>query len=325
VTIAIAGGTGFLGQKLAKRLLAAGHAVVILTRKLNSTPGVNHNSAELKSTPGVNNNFSELKLTPGVNFNSWQPDGTAGDLAKRLEGVDAVVNLAGEGIADRRWSAARKEALRQSRLLSTRTLTRAIGQCARPPRVFVSGSGVGYYGAHGDERVSEDTPPGTDFLARLCVEWEAEARAAESRATRVVIVRTGLALDDDGGALSKMLLPFKLGLGATLGTGDQYMPWIHADDWTALVEYVLDREHAAGPFNATAPEPVTNREFTRTLGRVLRRPAFFAAPAFVLQMALGELASALLTGQRALPACAEQLGFRFSFRTLEPALRSLHL
>jgi len=303
VRIVIAGGSGFLGRKLTKRLTDAGHSVIALTRRarLNSAPDAAFNTVE------------------------WTPDGVGPGLEKHLEGVDAVVNLAGEGIADKRWTAARKEALRSSRLLSTRTLVRAIKACAIPPRVFVSGSGVGYYGAHGDDAVTEVTPPGSDFLARLCVEWEQEARAAESRATRVVLVRTGLALDRDEGALAKMLLPFRLGLGATLGSGRQYMPWIHVDDWTSGVAWLISDERASGAFNVTAPGPVTNRDFTRTLGRVLGRPAFFVAPAFVLQMALGELASALLTGQRVLPACAEQHGFRFSYPTLEPALRSLNL
>ena len=236
-----------------------------------------------------------------------------------------MVNLAGEGIADKRWTAARKVAIQQSRVLATRTLARAIAEAEKPPRVFVSGSGIGFYGAHGDEPISETAPPGSDFLARLCVEWEQEARAVDSRATRLVIVRSGLALDKDGGALQRMLLPFRLGLAATLGSGDQYLPWIHVDDWTAMVAWLIENDRAAGAFNASAPEPVTNRDFTRTLARVLRRPAIFTAPAFVLQLALGEMASMLLTGQRALPACAEQLGFRFSFRTLEPALRSLNL
>ena len=152
-----------------------------------------------------------------------------------------MVNLAGENIADKRWSAARKDALRSSRILATRTLVRAVPRCARPPRVFVSGSAIGYYGPHGDEPVTEATPPGTDFLARLCVEWEQEARMVESPSTRLAIVRTGLVLDQDGGALKKMLLPFKLGLGATLGSGDQYMPWIHVDDWTAMVSWLDPR------------------------------------------------------------------------------------
>jgi uncharacterized protein len=311
VRIVVAGGSGFLGRKLAKRLTDAGHRVATLTRRpLNSVTRRPLNSA------------------PRAEFNEaiqWRPDGSSGGLEKHLEGVDAVVNLAGESIADKRWTAARKEALRSSRLLSTRTLARAIKECSKPPRVFVSGSGIGYYGARGDEPVTETTPPGSDFLARLCVEWEQEARAAESPATRVAIARTALALDRDEGALAKMLLPFRLGLGATLGSGRQYMPWIHVDDWTAMVAWLISDERASGAFNMSAPEPVTNRDFTRTLGRVLGRPAFFVAPAFVLQMALGELASALLTGQRALPACAEQHGFRFSYPALEPALRSLNL
>jgi uncharacterized protein len=315
VRVAIAGGTGFLGRKLANKLTEAGHEVLILTRRPST----------FTSNVDVDNNRRSTSTSGASVEIRWKPDGTAGTLAKDLEGVDAVVNLAGEGIADQRWTAARKEALRSSRVLSTRTLVRAIGECSRPPSVFVSASGVGYYGAHGDEAVTEDTPPGSDFLARLCVEWEQEARAATSPQTRVVNVRTGLALAADGGALKKMLLPFKLGLGATMGSGDQYMPWIHTDDWTSLVAWLIDTKIASGAFNATAPAPITNREFTRTLGRVLGRPAFFVAPAFVLRTALGELSTALLTGQRALPACAEQMGFRFRYHTLEPALRSLNL
>ena len=297
MTIVLAGGSGFLGRKLAARLRGGGHRAITLTRR------------PARDADQI----------------TWHPDGTAGDLPRHLDGVDAVVNLAGEGIADKRWTAARKRALRHSRIKSTRTLVNAIKECTTRPRVLVSGSGIGYYGAHGDEPVIESTPPGQDFLARLCVEWEQEARAAESPATRVVIVRTGIALEKDGGALAKMLLPFKLGLGATIASGRQYFPWIHAADWAAMVAWLIGNDGARGAFNATAPEPVTNREFTRTLARVLHRPAIFQAPAFVLHAALGELASSLVDGQRVLPAHAEQSGFRFSYRTLEPALASMNL
>jgi hypothetical protein len=297
VTIVLAGGSGFLGRKLAQRLATEGHKAITLSRRPS----------------GAGNQIA------------WQPDGSAGALTRHFDGVDAIVNLAGEGIADKRWTAARKDALRNSRILSTRTLVRAVAECARPPKVFISGSGIGYYGPHGDESVTESTPPGSDFLARLCVEWEQEARQVESSSTRLAIVRTGLVLDGDGGALKKMLLPFKLGLGATMGSGDQYMPWIHAADWTALVSWMIHNDRASGAFNATAPVPVTNRTFTHTLGRVLRRPAVLHAPAFVLRAALGELASALVHGQRVLPAAAEQLGFRFTYRELEPAFDSLNL
>ncbi|HWI17644.1 MAG TPA: TIGR01777 family oxidoreductase [Vicinamibacterales bacterium] len=295
VTIVIAGGSGFLGQKLVKRLQDEGHRTAVLSRSAR-------NGAI-----------------------QWQPDGSPGSLRQHLEGVDAVVNLAGEGIADKRWTQARREALRSSRILPTRTLVRAIAACAEPPRVFISGSGIGYYGPRGDEPITEAKEPGSDFLARLCVEWEQEARIAESARTRVAIVRTGVALAADGGALKKMLLPFKLGLGATIASGDQYMPWIHADDWTAMVSWMIQQERATGAFNATAPTPVTNRDFTRTLGRVLHRPAILHAPAFAMRIALGEMSSMLEHGQRVLPAAAEHIGFRFAHRTLEPALRSLNL
>lgn len=297
MTIVIAGGSGFLGTKLCKRLASEGHRVLILSRR----------------------------PSPGGDQIAWQPDGNAGALPSHLEGVDAIVNLAGENIAEKRWTAARKDALTNSRILSTRTLVRAVAACKHPPGVFVSGSAIGYYGWHGDEAVTESTPAGSDFLARLCVEWEGEARAVKSGATRLVIVRSGLPLDREGGALAKMLPPFMMGVGATVASGDQFMPWIHVDDWTAMVSWLIQNDRAAGAFNATAPGPVTNRTFTQTLARVLHRPAILHAPAFALRLALGEMASMLVHGQRVLPAAAEQLGFRFTHRTLEPALESLNL
>ena len=294
--VLIAGGSGFLGQKLAAHLRRRGDEVRILTRQRSTDP---------------------KRIT-------WQPDGTPGALTPHLSGVDAVVNLAGENVAGARWSESRKAVLRSSRILPTRTLASAIARSDRPPRVFISASGVGYYGPHADEPVTEATPHGSDFFGRLCVDWEEEARAAAA-ATRVAMVRSGIALAADGGALKKMLLPFKLGLGATLGSGRQYLPWIHVDDWTALVSWMIDSEAAAGAFNATAPGSATNGEFTRALGRVLKRPAIFRAPAFAMRLALGEMADMLLSGQRALPACAERAGFQFSHPSLEPALRSLPL
>jgi uncharacterized protein len=191
--------------------------------------------------------------------------------------------------------------------------------------VFVSGSATGYYGARGTEPITESAPHGSDFLANFCVDWEREARTAESPSTRLVIVRTGLPLDRDGGVLGKMLLPFKLGLGATLGSGHQFMPWIHIDDWTAMVSWLIKNDRAAGAFNVTAPEPVTNRAFTKTLAHVLHRPAILFAPAFVLHAVLGEMASMLVDGHRVVPAAAQQHGFSFAHPTLETALASLNL
>ena len=294
MVIVLAGGSGFLGRKLARRLVLEGHDIVTLTRNPRGAGEVR-----------------------------WNPDGAPGELPATLEGVDAVVNLAGEGIADKRWTNARKAAIRDSRVRATRTLVRAVAACERPPRVFVSGSAIGYYGPRGAQPVTESTPPGSDFLASVCIDWEQEARAVASPATRLAIVRTGVALARDGGALGTMWLPFKLGLGATLGPGDQFMPWIHADDWTAMVAWLIKNERAEGAFNATAPEPVTNREFTRRLGRALHRPAVLQAPAFVMQALMGEMSSMLLNGQRVIPAHAEQLGFRFTHRTLESAFGSL--
>jgi uncharacterized protein (TIGR01777 family) len=294
--VVIAGGSGFLGRKLVKRLEGEGHAVAVLTRR-----------------------------PAAVNDIGWAPDGSPRDLPARLDGTDVVINLAGEGIADKRWSAERKAALRNSRLQATRTLVRAVAQCVQTPPVFISASALGYYGPSGNEPLTESAPPGSDFLAQLCVEWEREARIVQGSVTRLAIIRTGIVLDKDGGALEKMLLPFRLGAGATLASGDQFMSWIHAEDWTGLVSWIVQNDRASGSFNATAPTPVTNRAFTTTLGRVLRRPAVLHVPAFVLRAALGEMATMLVNGQRVLPACAEQLGFRFTYRTLEPALRSLNL
>ena len=261
--------------------------------------------------------------TPGDSTQiQWQPDGTAGPWADALRGVDAVVNLAGEGIADARWSAARKKALRESRLYSTRSLVAAMQRVANPPPVFVSASGIGYYGDRGDEIVTEGTPAGSDFLANLCVEWEREAEQA-STVTRVAILRSGLVLHRSGGALARMLLPFRLGLGGRLGSGGQYLPWIHLDDWTRLVEWSLTTSAARGAFNITAPAPATNARFTRALGQALNRPTVIPVPAFALRLALGELADTLLTGQRAIPARAEQMGFGFRFPEIEAALRDL--
>jgi uncharacterized protein (TIGR01777 family) len=296
MVIAIAGGTGFLGRLLASRLRADGHRVLTLTRKAGLTDSI-----------------------------TWRPDGSAGTLAAHLDGVDAVVNLAGENLADGRWTESRKRELVSSRVLPTRTLASAINACANPPRVFVSGSAVGYYGPHGEETITEATPAGTDFLARICVDWEQEARAVNTARTRLAIVRTGIVLAKDGGALQKMLLPFKLGAGATLGSGQQYFPWIHVDDWVSMVVWMIGNGAASGAFNATAPMPVTNHIFTRTLGRVLGRPAILKAPAFAMRLAAGEMADMVLHGQRVMPVHAEQLGFQFTHRALEPALMSLHL
>lgn len=291
--VVIAGGTGFLGRALGASLRTDGHQVTVLSRRARG---------------------GALETV------AWTPDGSAGPWAAALESADAVVNLAGEGIADARWTAARKQALVDSRLKATASLAAAITTVASPPRAFLSGSGVGYYGPCGDETITEEAAAGRDFLGRLATEWEAAAMPAAAR-TRVALLRTGLVLGDEG-ALAKMLLPFKLGVGGRLGSGRQWMPWIHVDDWVRMVRHAIDDSRASGPLNVCGPTPVTNAEFTRALGRALGRPTVFPVPAFALRLALGELSDALLTGQRAVPAKATALGFTFTYPDVQSALRA---
>jgi uncharacterized protein (TIGR01777 family) len=299
--VVIAGGTGFLGRPLVESLAAEGSSVVVLSRG------------------------GPRRLDSGrVRTVAWTPDGDVGDWAGELDGADAVINLAGESIAARRWTETQKHRILDSRLLTTRSLVRATSCAKVPPKVFISGSAVGYYGPARDDLLSEDAPPGGDFLARVCVEWEAEARHASSDLTRVVIIRTGLVLERDGGALPRMLPPFKLGAGGRVGSGRQYWPWIHREDWIAMIRWVIARPGMAGAVNATGPTPVTNAEFARTLGEVLHRPALMPVPGFVLEILLGEMAGALLlSGQRAIPARAERAGFTFRYARLLDALRAI--
>ncbi len=296
--IVIAGGTGFLGSPLADALAAGGADVVVLTRSAGRGAG-RHRAVV------------------------WNPDGTVGSWADVVNGAAAVVNLAGESIAGARWTAARKQSILDSRIRATRSLVAAMLRAPAPPPVFLSGSAVGYYGSRGDELLNEAASPGSDFLARVCVEWEREASAAAER-TRVVALRTGLVLAKDGGALREMLLPFRLGIGGPVGSGRQYWPWIHRDDWVALVAWIIANTSVAGAVNMTAPAPVPNREFAAALGRAMHRPSFMPAPAFALQLLFGEMADALLlSGQRAVPDKAERGGFRFRYRLLDQALAAI--
>ena len=305
--IVLAGGTGFLGSHLVARLTAEGHRLTVLTRHPRKPEQVRWNPTGAPAGP------------PGAP----RPTDAADGWSQVLDDADAVINLVGEPIAPKRWTPARKAALHDSRVKTTRTLVEAMTRARRIPATLINASAVGIYGPHGDEPVTEATPPGSDFLAALGKAWEAEAMAAAPVA-RVVLLRTGLALDKGGGALSQMALPFYFMAGGPLGSGRQFMPWIHRDDWTEMVHWALVTPAVTGPLNVTSPNPVTNREFARTLGTVLRRPSIMPAPAFALRIALGELADALLTGQRALPAKAESLAFRFRHPELEPALRAIY-
>jgi uncharacterized protein (TIGR01777 family) len=235
--------------------------------------------------------------------------------------ADAVINLAGESIAAKRWTHAQKVRIRESRMLATRSLVAAMQRPSTPPPLFISGSAVGYYGPLRDEIVTESRGPGSDFLADVCRQWEAEAMGAPGR---TVCIRTGLVLERDGGALPRMLPPFRIGAGGPVGSGRQYWPWIHRDDWVRLVDWCLRTPGLAGPVNLTAPNPVTSAAFARALGRALHRPAFVPAPGFALRLVLGEMADALLlSGQRAVPAKADQLGFTFKYPELDAALNAI--
>ena len=295
--VIIAGGSGLLGSALSAALADERHEVVVLTRRSGSS----HASR--------------------VSQVQWTPDGGVGAWTSALDSADAVINLAGEPIGAGRWSAARKQRIEDSRVLATRSLVNAIEASGTPPPVLISGSAVGYYGPCGDEVVTEASPAGTDFLAHVCASWEAEAIRAVSSRVRVVRLRTGLVLDRRGGALPRMLLPFRLGAGGPLGSGRQYWPWIHIDDWVSLVRWAMVTPGLSGPVNATSPTPVPNAEFARSLGRAMHRPALVPTPGFALRLMLGEMADGLLlSGQRAVPAKALDAGFPFRYQRLEQAL-----
>lgn len=298
--IVVAGATGWIGTPLCQHLADAGHEVVALTRR----PEAVQRRLEGIATP-------------------VQWDGvTAGDWAQHLEGAGAVVNLSGEGIADRRWTDERKRILRSSRVEPTTALVDAIGAATAKPDVLVNSSAIGWYGPHGDEPLDETAPAGDDFLADVCRDWEAAARRAEPHC-RVVRLRTGVVLGPDGGALAKMLTPFKLFVGGPIGSGKQQFSWIHRADVIGLIRFAIGHRDLVGPVNATAPEPLTMREFCAVLGSVLGRPSWAPVPAPVLKVALGEMADMLLTGQRVLPRAAQAAGYEFLFPTADAALRDI--
>lgn len=305
--IVIAGGSGFLGTPLAWTWAEEGHDVRILTRALPV------GQAQHESGTG----------RPGITRVGWRPDGTAATVGQELERADAVINLAGESIAGSRWTATRKDALRNSRLRATRSLVEALAATHEPPHTVITSSAVGYYGDRGADLLAEDASPGDDFLARLCVEWEHEAMRAARPGIRVVPLRTGLVLERSGGALAKMLPAFRAGAGGQLGSGRQYMSWIHRLDWIELVRFIVDTRTIDGPVNATAPHPVTNTQFSHALGHALRRPTVMRVPAFVLTLMLGELAGSILTGQRVIPRKALAHGYHFRYPEIEIAFRGI--
>lgn len=303
MNVLIAGGTGFIGKAVCRELIERGHRVTVLTR---------------------NQARARLTLPPPAYIFEWEHENW-NSLDRHIAGMDAIVNLAGEPIADTRWTAPRKRQLRESRIFTTRLLVSAVSRLPPSvrPRAFISASGIGYYGIQPSAPVNESSPPGEGFLADLCQEWEREAMQAQEAGLRVTRLRMGMVLGREGGALPKMLMPFNLMLGGPIGPGAQTISWIHIQDLTTLLTESLIDERMDGPVNAVSPNPVPMREFCQILGRVTNKPSWLPVPAWVLKAGLGELATMMTHGSPVLPDASRRWGFTFRYPDLEPALRNL--
>ncbi len=303
--IFVMGGTGLIGSALVSRLTSRGDEVVLLTRR----------PAHARERWG-----NQCTIVEGDPMK-------AGPWMQVVNDCEAVVNLVGESIFARRWNDEFKKLLRDSRINSTQNVVQALAQSPKTPagnpKVLVNGSAIGYYGPCGDEELTEETLAGSDMLAQLAFEWELVTNPAEAAEVRVVRIRTGVVLDKNGGALPQMLTPFKLGLGGPIGSGKHWFSWIHIDDEVGIILLALDNPQAAGPINATAQHPVTNKGFSKALGRALHRPAILPTPPFALKLLLGQVAEILTTGQRVIPAKALSLGYQFKFPDIDPALSDL--
>jgi uncharacterized protein (TIGR01777 family) len=301
MNVLVAGGTGFIGSTLLERLSEGGHSVILLSRNPQSEENVDRKLVQIEKWDGR----------------------TAGPWVHRLESVDAVVNLAGESIGAKRWTESRKALLVTSRLGPTRALVSGISATKKRPPVLVNSSAVGYYGNVESGDVSESHPAGNDFLAGLCKRWETEAQKAADHGVRVVCLRFGVVLEKGGGALERMMLPFRFFVGGSLGSGRQWFPWVHRDDVIGAIIFSLKNSNISGSVNVTAPDHVTMREFTRALGKAMHRPSWAQVPAFVLRMVLGEMAGTVLTGQRVVSRKLEDAGYTFRYPELDEALRAI--
>jgi uncharacterized protein (TIGR01777 family) len=312
--VTVTGATGLIGPRVVASLRARGDEVTVLSRN----PQRARSRLEQSTRPPAPLDGPHRTLH-AVRWDLLREPAPNAALAGR----DAVVHLAGENVAQR-WTASAKRAIRESRVTGTRHLVQGLAPLgdAERPRVLVSASAIGYYGAHGDEPIDEEAPAGPDFLAQTCSAWEAEAQAAEQFGVRVMRVRTGVVLDRDGGALGKMLTPFRLGVGGPVAGGRQYISWIHPDDLVGIVLAVIDGEQWRGPINATAPEPQRNRDFSKALGRALHRPSLLPVPGAALRLLYGEMSEIVTTGARVLPARALVLGYQFRYPRLDSALRA---
>lgn len=296
MNILITGGTGFIGSKLTEEFLKDGHNVIITTRR------------------GKDIWYEDRGVL------RWQPPSLIpSDIISR---IDAVINLAGEPIAKGRWTEDKKDRILRSRVDTTRAIVQSIRNVDNPPKVLLSASAIGYYGPHGDEYVTEETPPGNDFLSGVCKAWESEALMVEDAGTRVTLLRIGLVLDANGGLLQRMIMPFRLFVGGYIGSGRQWFSWIHIDDVIGVIRFLLEHD-ISGPVNLTAPNPVINRDFSKALGRALHRPSWFHVPSFAVRLALGEFGRVVLTGQRVIPEKLLRAGYGFKYPEIDEALKAL--
>jgi len=297
--VIITGGSGLIGWALTENLAKDGHEVIVLSR----------NPEVVKNLPG------------GARAEKWDGRSAQG-WGKFVDGADAIVNLAGATISDR-WSDARKKVIRESRVNAGKAIVEAVKAAEKKPGVVIQSSAVGYYGPRGAEEITEDSSAGNDFLASVCKEWEASTAELDGMSIRRPIIRTGVVLSKDGGALPKMLLPIKMFIGGPLGNGRQYFPWIHLQDEVAAIRFLIENKKANGVYNLSAPQPLTNKEFTQAIGKVLNRPTFMPVPAFAMQLLFGEMSTLLLDGQREVPQRLMKEGFKFQFSDAEAALRDV--
>ncbi len=299
--VIITGGTGLIGRALCVDLVPEGHDVIVLSR----------------------NPESVQNMPSGVRLEQWDARTTHG-WGALVDGADAIINLAGAGIADARWSSKRKEAILNSRVNAGKAIIGAIEQAEQKPRVLLQASAVGYYGAQsGDREITEESAPGNDYLAQVCFDWETSTSAADKMDIRRPILRTGIVLSNDGGAWPRIKLPFTVFAGGPLGRGEQWYPWIHITDEVRAIRFLLENSDAAGPFNLSAPTPVTNKALAAAVGNVMGRPAFMPAPAPALKIALGEMSTIVLDGQRAVPKHLLDLGFTYIYPDIEAAVKAL--
>lgn len=301
--IIITGGTGLIGKKIIPILLERGYGITIFTRNIETAKSKFKNS--------------------GIDFVKWDYTDSIKDIIKYFDGCETIINLAGASIGDRRWNEEYKKIIYDSRILTTNKIVEAIAKCNEKPKTLINSSAIGFYGTTGEETLTEDSAGSDDYMADLCSNWEQEALNAEQYGIRVIRLRTGIVLDKNEGALKRFILPFKLFSGGYQGTGKQWISWIHIEDFINLILFTLENKNIEGAMNCTTQFPVTNKEFGKTLGKILRRPCYFRVPGFILKLAIGEFSEYILKGRKVIPEKALKNGFKFNYEKLEKALDNL--